>query len=250
MADPLPPEKEKKPHIEPKPEACPYCEYKTVRMSVMARHMNSKHPDLAKNPAGALVRILDGKDDIPDMLRAVAHWLDNSSSLAGKLPSNIVDWLKKEDAKVQLALRVIAVVKVNRVMQLINHVDTLDKVFKTKIEDPAWSKTATLDEVMMVNERISAAMSRELRFLREMSQLGDVDISSTVDKLLQAFGSAGGGAAFELRGVSLPNDPQQREQIRSILSQLDLTGIFNAGRRQPTIDADAESKPGTAVNTK
>lgn len=230
------------------PDPCPYCGYTCSRASLMSRHMNSKHSDLKKNPAQALVKILDGKDSIPDMLHATAHWLDNASSLEGHLPADMVEWLRKEDAKVQLALRVIAVVKVHRVMQLISYVADADTLFGEKFKDEKWRKDASVHDIKRMADSLSESMAQELKFLKEISTLGQVNVSDVVDKLVQAFGataltkSAGKVTAFELRGLTLPADPAEREVFRNILGSLDLTGLVKDDKRSRPVE-QADGRP-------
>lgn len=199
---------------------CPFCDYTAKRASILGRHVNFHHKGLRENSVQGMVEALKGKKDVPSMLMAAAEWLQGATNYDGVLPQEAIDWLRKEDAKLQIILRIIAIAKINRALDLDNSLKKVDEIFKTKMEDPKWKEELSPRAVAELMAAIQESQQKELSFLKEISQLGEVDISGVIDKLTTTFGKMKGPTAFTISGIQFPDSPSHREALRKAASAI------------------------------
>lgn len=242
-----------------RPHKCPLCEYRAKTPSLLSRHVNHFHSEIKDQTPTHLVKVLKGKEKVSDMLASVAGWIDQATSFDDKLPEDVIAYLQKEDAKTQLILRVIAVEKIQRAMELGEEIKKLDKELKGKLQDAKFREKASPSEILGLLERIQEIQMKELNFLKEISLLGQVNLTDVVDKLVTAFGSSRLGSAktgsirsLRLTSFDLPDDPAERESIRKILKKM-VGGTAaddddeHSGRN---IEAEATIKEGPGADTK
>lgn len=210
-----------------KPFSCPLCVYRAKTNSLLSRHINHFHPEIRDRTPTHLLKALEQKKNIPDMLNAVAEYTKYATAFDDKLPEDVISYLKKEDAKTQLVLRIIAIDKIQRALDIGEKIKELDKEFKAKIDDPKFKETVTAYEYLGVLERLQTIQKSELMLLKEISQLSEINLTDVIDKLVAAFGSAHFGSAktqgahaFQLTGVSIPDDPGERESLRNVLRSM------------------------------
>lgn len=244
-----------------KPHKCPLCNYRAKQASLLSRHINYHHKEMAEKTAGHLLTALNSKKTVPEMLISVAKWMEKGTTFDEHLPEDVITYLKKEDAKVQLILRVIAIDKVQRALELGEKVKQLHTAFNQKLDSAEFKKDATASSYLSIIERIQSLQQQELNFLKEITLLGEINLNDVVDKLVDAFGSSklgsmktGSGMAFQLTGVQLPEEAGDREALRTILHQ-----IFNKkeeksidGESSPVdipVEAQEQTSPGTDNQT-
>lgn len=208
---------------------CPFCDYVAKRNSLLARHINFHHKGIRENSVQGMVEALKDKKDVPSMLMAAAEWLQNASNYDGTLPQEAIDWLKKEDAKLQIILRIIAISKITRALDLDSSLKKIDTLFKTKMEDPVWKERLTPTGLAELMTSVQEAQQKELSFLKEISQLGEVDIAGVIDKLTSTFGRLKGPTAFSISGIRFPDEPSHREALRKAARTIIEEGRNGAG---------------------
>jgi hypothetical protein len=228
-----------------RPHKCPFCDYRAKVASLLSRHINHHHPELKAKTPMKLLTVLQGKEKVSDMLVAVADFIDKASNFDQHLPDDVVEFLKREDAKVQLILRVIAIGKIQRALELDDEMKNLQILFKDKMKDANWKGRISPGGALMLMESISGMQARELNFLKELSQLGEVNLKDVIDKLVLAFGSAklgskrtGGVRKLELTEVVLPDDPAEREGMRRVLTHLIRGEEDESGGGTHTVEAE------------
>lgn len=238
-----------------RPHKCPLCEYRAKTPSLLSRHVNHFHSEIKDQTPTHLVKVLKGKAKVSDMLASVAGWIDQATSFDDKLPEDVIAYLQKEDAKTQLILRVIAVEKIQRAMELGEEIKNLDKELKAKLKDEEFRKKASPHETLGLLERIQDIQMKELNFLKEISLLGQVNLTDVVDKLVTAFGTSRLGSAksgsiksLQLTAFDIPDDPAERESIRKILKRVVGTTVDEHSGRD--IEAEATIKEGPGADTK
>lgn len=235
-----------------RPHKCPICEYRAKTASLLSRHINHFHSEIKDRTPTHLANVLKGKEKVSDMLATVANWIDKATTFDDKLPEDVIAYLQREDAKTQLILRVIAVEKIQRAMELGEEIKKLDKELKDKLQDPEFRKKATPQENLGLLERIQDVQMKELNFLKEISQLGQVNLTDVVDKLVTAFGSSRLGSAktgsiksLQLTSFDLPDDPAERESIRKIVKRMVGDLDERSGR---DLEVEATVKEGTGAD--
>jgi len=238
---------------EEKPHECPMCDYRCKTPSLLSRHINHHHPDVKNQTPQHLLKALNGKASIGEMLASVGEYIENSSNFDERLPEDVISYLKREDAKTQLILRVIAIQKIQRALELGDQIKELDKNFQAKLNDPDFQKEATPHTYLSLVERMLTLQEKELKFLNEIVKLGDINLNDLVDKLVNSFGSARLGSkkegsgfnAFQLTGISLPDEPAEREALRKVLGNL----ISNDGSSETDQPIEAEFEEGSGSDT-
>ena len=234
-----------------RPHVCPFCDYRAKIKALLSRHINHHHPELKAKTPMKLVTVLQGKEKVSDMLVAVADFIEKASNFDEHLPDDGIEFLKREDAKVQLILRVIAVAKIQRALEMDDELKKLQVLFKDKMGDENWKGRLSPGGALALMDQLGSMQTRELNFLKDLSQLGSVDLKDVVDKLVLAFGSAklgtkktGGVRKLEITEVTLPEDPGEREGMRRILEHV-LHGEKNeSGGGTHTIEAEDEESAG------
>jgi len=247
----LTPEEEEKLKKE-KPFKCPICDYRAKMKSLLTRHINFHHKEIVSKTPKHLLEAIHGHANVSDMLVAVAEWVERNSNFDEHLPEDVVSYLRREDAKTQLILRVIAIGKIQRALGLADKIKTLEQEFDAKLQEKNFKENATAGSLLGLIERMQTLQESELNFLKGIAQLGEVNLADVIDKLVGAFGSARFGnkktaMGFQLTGVALPEDPGEREQLRTILRHIGAEDIVDDG--QPggpdiPIEADYEESPG------
>ena len=228
-----------------KPHKCPLCEYRAKLPSLLSRHVNHFHAEkLERNPQ-QLLKIMEKKKNVPELLSAVAQWIEQGSTFDEYLPEDVVAYLRKEDAKTQLLLRIIAIEKVQRALSLGEKIKSLDADLTKRLDDPKWREKADAHGLMSMVERLQDIQLKELGFLKELSQLGQVNLNDVIDKLLDAFGTSKlgtvktGTTAFQITGVNIPDDPVEREKLRKVLTGMGVGNLIknngNTGRPITTV---------------
>ena len=214
---------------------CKFCGRSMKGRTAFVNHVTSAHADKLENTTVGLAKILEGQTDVAAMLRSVSEWIMKGSSFDGILPDKVIDYLKREDARIQLALRMIAVLKVHRVLDLNERLDQLDGIFKEKIDNREWREAATPQSVSNLIREVQETIQKDLTFLKEISQLGQINIADVIDKLVSGFGSAKESSisvAMTATGINLPKDSMKRESLRQVLSSLDLEGLMKLSSKE------------------
>lgn len=237
-----------------KPYKCPMCKYRCKTPSLLSRHINHHHPEVRSQTPKHLLTALSGKASVADMLTATAEYIENATTFDERLPDDVISYLKREDAKTQLILRVIAISKVQRALEMGDSIKELDTEFKEKLKEADFKNDATPHTYLGLIERMVDLQEKELNFLKEIVQLGDVNLNDMVDKLVVAFGtsklgskpakSGAGVRAFQALSVDIPDDPAERENLRTILGQF-LGGATENESGGRTVEAEASNEEGT-----
>lgn len=235
-----------------KPHECPMCDYRAKTPSLLSRHINHHHAEVKSQTPKHLLKALNGKASIGEMLASVGQYIENATNFDEKLPEDVISFLKREDAKTQLILRVIAISKVQRALELGDRLKELDTKFQEKLNDPQFHKDATPNTYLTLVERMLTLQERELKFLNEIVKLGEINLNDLVDKLVTSFGtsrlgtkkSGGGFNAFQLTGVTMPDDPAERENLRKIIGGLTDGADEPSGGDQP-LEAEFEEGSGS-----
>jgi len=139
-----------------KPFQCPMCKYKAATASLLSRHINFHHPEMRDRVPGHLLNVLNGKKNVPDMLVSVAKWIENATTFDERLPEDVISYLKREDAKTQLILRVIAIGKIQRAMEIGDKIKDLDVELDKKLSDAQFKKDASPGTYLGLIERLQA----------------------------------------------------------------------------------------------
>lgn len=206
--------------VEPKRLQCPHCTYTTIRPSVLSRHINQQHKkESAATPEGLLKR-LDQCKSIPEMLSSVSEWLNTGATVYDSyLPAQVVDWIKRQDAKAQLSLRLIVMSKVLRALDLDRTLRRFDDIFAKKIKEPDFERSVTPGTLLAYLQIIQEIQKSELSFVKEISSLGNINPAEIIDKLVAVF------QVVHIENKSLnvqgtPKDPSDREALRQLASAL------------------------------
>jgi len=198
-----------------------------------------------------LLEVLADKDKVSDMLSAVADFVEKAHNFDSHLPEDVVEFLQREDAKVQLILRVIAVGKVQRALELDDELRTLQALFKEKIQDVDWKARIGPGGAIALMQAVTNIQHQEMAFLKELAELGEINLKDVIDKLVLAFGSAKLGTGksgrirkLEMTDITLPDDPAERESMRRILTGI-MEGEAEEDDDEPsgrTHEVEAEDK--------
>ena len=241
------------PEEEERPHKCPFCEYRAKTPSLLSRHINYHHKNITNQTPRHLLSVLNTQSTVPDMLVAVAKYVEGATTFDERLPEDVIAYLRREDAKTQLILRVIAIHKIQRAMELGDYIKTLEDEFKGKINDAAFRKDATPNTYLGLIERMVTLQEKELMFLKEIVQLGEVNLNDVVEKLVGAFGTSqlgskkvkGSVKALQFLDIELPDDPNERENMRGILSQLLGEADDELGGETEPVETSVEESAGT-----
>jgi len=226
---------------------CPFCKAKYKSQSALHVHIQNKHKTEANLTSHNLIKVLESKKTVSDMLVAVSEWIQSGNMYSETLPVQVVNFLRKEDARLQLALRMIAILKVQRVLDLNTKVTDLDSLYREKMNKPEWRDQVDLDELARRIDFLHNNMRDELAFLKEISQLNQIDLAGVIDKLTQAFGTAAfdgkaTGVVNTPSGVRLPESAPERELLRRLITNLALDDyVDELGGGASEITAESET---------
>jgi len=198
---------------------CPACTYAASRASILSRHMNKFHPADTGKAKHQLVKILDASDSVPEMLTAVADWLKDDAGFTGYLPPEVIIRLKKEDARINIALKLIAIAKIQRVLDQSSLLQDLDQKQSLLIRNK--EKPLTSEELSRLVSRTQDSIKQDLELVKELLAVGHIDLGDIVNSLTDLFT----GQPF-VQGVTKPNaftiptDANSRERVRTIALQI------------------------------
>lgn len=237
---------------------CEECQDAFLTEAELQAHKLDKHPKSATTSV-VLGRILDGKHTIKEIITTVTSWINDGKVFDKALPPDVVEYLRKEDARIQLLLRLIAIQKVQRVMSVSHDLQRMDDLLSTKIQNPQWQADATADMVTRQAEKLQDSIQKDLSFLKDISELNQLGVSEVVDLLSTVFSKIPEQAGIvhgykQSIGVPMPTDPIQREYLR-VISQQDGDVVLDGeapkkprkkrASRPETTDAGNPSGPAT-----
>lgn len=224
---------------------CPFCDYTCQRASVMARHINRSHEGKKSGEKHALMNILEKSKSIPAMLHATADFLASGDIFDGTVPKEVMEELRKEDVKVQIALRIIAIAKIQRVFGLSKIQDRVDKELRAKLNKKDWKEKETPVSLVELSRKVQNQISSEIEVLQDMSSITNISIADVIDKLGAIFTPlvGKGDMAFGIHGSFVSPDAGRREKIRSVVAGLtvgELDAERGGGNEEPGPKGDGD----------
>lgn len=228
---------------------CPACSFVSDAPQGLARHLTNKHPNMRPIlPAGLMDRLREMRT-VPEVLRETARWVDGATANDGSLSEEAVQVLRREDAKIQLILRLVALMKVDRVFETDGMMTELRKIFDERIQSSEVRASITPHSVASLMKDVQSIQTKELGFMKEISQLGQMNLNGIIEQLTAAFGAvqvnAGAIGVLQRMQVRLPKEPSQREALRQAFEAI--VSMANeaseGGDEDDVIDVAPEPEP-------
>lgn len=206
---------------------CDVCGRKYVSESRMIRHKARMHPNHGKGMLTGMLNAIEHCGSIPEMLTTAAKWIDTEG---GTLTPQIVEQLKREDAKALMYMRVVVALHLTSTMRLAQKREMLQDSLLNDLT-PEAVKEMSLDTRMSLMKLIEDHMTFDREAITEFHKLTTIDMSDTIDSLMRAIAPmVNTVAALPLSPqfsntvpYMLPENPQIREQMRKLFQQVDIT---------------------------
>ena len=223
---------------------CTLCSYAATLPSLLSRHINQKHGEARAVVKHELINILDKVDSVPDMLEALSKWLKNGNSFSGALPPEVITRMKQEDARMNIALKLVAVAKIQRVLEQGQILDSLDRKLKLKLEDKESMKDVGVGGLQSMVTSTQASVKSDIDLVKDLLAVGQIDLSDTIKTLSELFtGQNFVSAQLNLQASQVPVSPAKRERLRIIAAE------FYANSGQPGSPATRTLGSGEATSS-
>lgn len=198
---------------------CMFCDYKSKRPDWLAKHMETKHAGMRARVPQTLLDVVENQESAADVLRAVADWLQTNLGADGALKPEVVAQIKREDARIQLALRLIAAFNINNAFSSEKKMAELERFMWAKLNERKFKREAQPQELLGLLERLQDLQQKRLRFLGEIAELGEVNFPALIDRLTRAISESAKpvsmtGGSMASAGAFVPARADQRERLR------------------------------------
>ena len=201
---------------------CPFCSYKTTVPGAMGTHFQTAHSELVGLLPPDLTSRLKNKKKLTlsALVKEVGDWLQEGPDV--RLSERVIKRLEESDAKVHVGLRVLAVDKLLRAMELGVIQRRLDREIKRRAAT-ASLKNMDLKDLLNLSRTVQVQVQNDLRFVREVIALSTPPVGDAFARLLEMLAEV---RAEALRGgetivlhegdfeVELPEKPHEREALR------------------------------------
>lgn len=197
---------------------CGLCTKKYLSAQSLENHLLKEHTGVAA-PA-SLMELIEKHQSASEVMRAAADWLEQSTGRDGALTPEAAEQVRREDARIQLILRLIAAKKIDRAFTVDHTFHDMFTLIRRKLQGE-WKEKASPSEIMGLVERMQSLQHEELLFLKEIALLGEVNLGGLLEQLVRAvsgtsakrLGMGKGGGTMAATG-SIPARPDQRERLR------------------------------------
>lgn len=157
------------------------------------------------------------------MLRAVAKQLEEQNGDI-EFSDEFKTELRIQDAKMQLAIRLIGYDKIKKALQTSSQIGEISDAIARRFGTEFDLEKTPIQILMRIRENLDRALERDLDFLREISGFRSSESDeSIILQFIQAITQMNRSVAVKEGSVSstpiglIPSDPQDRENVRRIL---------------------------------
>jgi len=195
---------------------CQICGKVCRGRSALAVHFKAKHN--SESRLSDLAKEVNPKGGLGDMLRKAANWIELGHHAQG-IPDGFFVEIEKQDAKIELSLRVIAFEKMRRLLTQSQDLSKVDKKVSEKIEKLMEADLAEveLSELLECRRHIIASVKSEVDYLRQVTGLRATDGRTLLMRLLENIELGVSEKPVESNSqtsLSIPHDPVEREAMR------------------------------------
>lgn len=188
----------------------------------MQRHINFHHQNLSSTERHELIKLLESCESVPKMLIAAGNFLAKGDIFDGQLPQEVIERLKKEDVKLQITLRMIAVSKIRRALQLAEQQAEIDELQRKEIEvikqETNPDKKPGLWSIQNSNASLQTAIASELRLVADLARMNNISLATVVEELVKTIAPLASGSTQTGTGALVPKSLDSREKIRAAVA--------------------------------
>jgi len=196
---------------------CPHCEYTVRGGSQLARHIRHHHPEHVEESTITLK-----KSTIAEMISLVR----GLNEVTGSTPSELARKVRETDLSLRIALRLMAMERVERILSLSVMLAKADRAFELKMDAAILKDGFDLDGLRKIQYRLEQAITCERKFLTDALTAGGESGEELVRKICKLFGSEvierEGIVINQSKSLSVNVDPEHREMARQLLAKLGL----------------------------
>ena len=207
---------------------CPLCKLSFQGRKAISNHLKFTHPEASGYLPAELSKRLAGKKTLPEMLREVLIWI--AKGPASGLSQEVIAQLEENDAKIHVALRVIASERLRRSVKLLISLQALDREIAKRFTAKKLEGVKTVDLVSM-RESLSKQIDADTQFLKEVALMLQAPSGVVTNRLVQVFGTIHETTMTQKtitdgdQTYTIPETPREREELRkdvqTILAEMD-----------------------------
>lgn len=202
---------------------CPHCSQKCKGKQALAAHITKRHKGEKGQAANKIVRFIQNEKTLSGMLKAVAKQLETGGDI--QFSEEFTQELRIQDAKMQLAIRLLAYDKIKKTLQTSAQISKISDTIAERFGKDIDLEKTPIQVLMRIRESLDRGLDRDMQFLREVSgfrpsENDDGVILEFIHAITQMHRDVNGKNENEKKPSSLgiiPSDPQERENVRRIL---------------------------------
>ena len=202
---------------------CPQCGKKCKGRQALSSHISKAHPGDRSLVSERIVSFVKNEKNLSGMLRAVAKQLEEQNGDI-EFSDEFKTELRIQDAKMQLAIRLIGYDKIKKALQTSSQIGEISDAIARRFGTEFDLEKTPIQILMRIRENLDRALERDLDFLREISGFRSSESDeSIILQFIQAITQMNRSVAVKEGSVSstpiglIPSDPQDRENVRRIL---------------------------------
>jgi hypothetical protein len=200
---------------------CEYCKRSFRGAQALSRHVNKEHLQQIKSMNEKMLSVIGNERNLSKMLKIIADQLETIGGSFEFTPEFKRE-MTAQDAKIQLALRVVAYSKIRKCLELTSQIETISQAIKKRFGQ-VQLESLQLSELLRIREDLEKSLHRDIEYLKQVPGFNADTNSQLIERLLDSLSSFGGRyVARSAQSVSIsgiiPQDPFRREQIRKAIS--------------------------------
>jgi uncharacterized C2H2 Zn-finger protein len=199
---------------------CPHCDYSARAVGPLQRHINQKHPEYTK-----VKKVTIEKAVLTNLLK-MAGTIVSKSGVDEQLPDSVIYALRENDIKLRVALRLIAIERVQRIIKLAGMLDKVDDKLCKKIEDDDKMDALSPAAVANLQTSLQNSIDSDVAFLKNAMGVGDEEGHKLSEEIFKVLGNVSlnhkGLSIHRTQSLHIDADPVYREEARALLNQIGL----------------------------
>jgi len=195
---------------------CPYCGRVCKGKQSLSKHVNSAHSDQSTQMIERVVELAKDTQSLKQAFKSLSDVLEEGGSF--DLPPTYIEELHRQDAKVQLGVRIMRCESLRRSLVKCISLSELDKRLRSVISDDSVLGSMSPIELSKLISDVERSVKMEREFLASTEEAGAVG-EFTVSRLVDSLGEAGKNLALgSVNAVPnddlVPDNPREREKLR------------------------------------
>ncbi len=198
---------------------CPYCEFRATSQNIVRVHIRTLHKEQLTGVKSAISNVLINNKSVADILKDMSDMIVKGQFVSKDIPQEVIDRLREEDVRLQIALRIIAITKLDRVQRLLSFQSELDGKLDAKLHSKSMAdiEKVPVGTLLNLNDTIQKAIIEELNVIDKLSSLNNINIAEAIETLADTMSDY--MAKYD-SNIVVPQDSATRDRIRSIVVSL------------------------------